>query len=126
MYATNILADSVYGGFVQVSLTFKQSADDGTDSNVYRPSSERALCVDSAHCHPGAFELRNLYVITGQHPFSETTGQQEFLPISEFTTHREYDRVTLEYDIALIKARCEFNLGSNRKPVSLHERGDFA
>ena len=63
MYVTNILADSVYGVFVHVSLTFKQSVGDGTDKNAYnRPFCGGVLLNEhyvlaSDNCHHGAFEL---------------------------------------------------------------------
>ncbi len=82
--------------------------------------------LTAAHCRQVPYELSDMYLVAGQHSFSETTGDEEFVPIAEFASHREYDSVTFENDIALIRARREFTLGTNIKPVCLPERGDFA
>ncbi len=70
--------------------------------------------------------MSDMYVIAGQHSFSQTTGDEEISPVAEFTPHRAYNNNTRANDIALIKVGREFPLGPNIKPACLPRREDFA
>ncbi|XP_047477904.1 trypsin-1-like isoform X2 [Penaeus chinensis] len=81
--------------------------------------------LTAAHCI-SKFSEHNIDIVTGVNSLSDTSSDRQTVQAAHFVIHDDFNDITMESDIAIIKLRHSLTLGERVQPVAMPKAGETA